>query len=124
MTTGGKYTKIKEIFNSIEGVDLHDKKGGTIYYSMATDKKMRDVDIEVLELSVRAYHCMKRAGYNTIGDIIGGAEKGVKFSHIRNCGTKTAAEIMEKLFLWYLSTLPMEKRTGFILDTVEKNRKG
>ena len=29
-----KYGMMKEIFNSIEGADLHEKKSGSFYYTM------------------------------------------------------------------------------------------
>ena len=123
MTTGNvKYKKIKEIFNSIEGVDLHDKKGSTFYYSMAPNKQMREQEIEVLDLSVRSFNCLKRAGIGTVGDIIEYIDSGRDLRHIRNCGMTSVAEIKEKLFIWYLMSIPKEKRGQFILDTVEKSR--
>ncbi len=123
MTTGSrKYSRIKEIFNSIDGVNLHDKKGGTFYYSMATNKQMRDQEIEVLDLSVRSFNCLKRAGIGTIGDIIEYIESGRDLKHIRNCGLTSVAEIKEKMFIWYFMTMPIEKRAQFILETIEKNR--
>lgn len=123
MTTGSKsYSKIKEIFNSIEGVDLHDKKGGTFHYTLATNKQMRDQDIDVLELSVRSYHCLKRANINTIGDIIEYVESGQDLRHIRNCGMRSVAEIKENLFIWYFMTIPKDKQAQFVMDTIERNR--
>ena len=123
MTTGSKkYNRIKEIFNNIEGINLHDKKGGTFYYSMATNIQMREQEIEVLDLSVRSSNCLKRAGIGTIGDIIEYIESGRDLKHIRNCGMTSVAEIKEKMFIWYLMTIPKEKRLQYILDTIEKNR--
>lgn len=47
------YGVMKEIFNSIEGVDLHEKKSGRFYYTMHLTAKMEEADIEVLDLGVR-----------------------------------------------------------------------
>ena len=102
MTTGNvKYSKMKEIFNSIEGVDLHDSKGGkngTFHFKMATSPEMRSTEIDVLELSVRSYHGLKRGGYNTIGQIIEGVENGMALKKVRNLGAISIREIMENLF--------------------------
>lgn len=51
--------------------------------------------IEELELSVRAYNCLMRAGITTIADLCSKTPTDLKA--IRNMGAKSEAEIVEKL---------------------------
>jgi len=114
---------MKEIINSIEGVDLHEKKSGRFCYTMHLTAKMEEEDIEVLDLGVRAYHGLKRAGFNTVGELVTAISGGENIRKIRNCGAKSYSEIMEKLFLYNLLNIPEGRREQFILETVEKNRR-
>lgn len=52
--------------------------------------------IEDLDLSVRAYHCLHRAGIHTITDLMNYI-KEKPLSKLRQCGVKTENEIMCKL---------------------------
>ena len=59
---------------------------------------MAEIAIEELELSVRAYNCLKRAGCITVGDVLRFAEDSEKgLMRIRNLGTKSAKEIMDRI---------------------------
>ena len=51
--------------------------------------------IEELELSVRAYNCLMRAGITTIADLC--SKTPLELKAIRNMGTKSEAEIVGKL---------------------------
>ena len=51
--------------------------------------------IENLELSVRSYNCLKRAGINTIGELEGLTV--VELLKVRNLGLRCISEIYEKL---------------------------
>ena len=51
--------------------------------------------IEELELSVRAYNCLKRAGYSTVAELR--ALSDDDFYRIRNLGKKSMAEVKEKI---------------------------
>lgn len=57
-----------------------------------------DADITELNLSVRSYNCLKRAGCNTIRDIFACMdEDGQGLRRIRNLGIRSENEIMDKL---------------------------
>lgn len=57
-----------------------------------------DVPIEDLELSVRAYNCLKRAGIVLVGEVIERLERGPEeLLSIRNFGQKSLDELMEQL---------------------------
>ena len=51
--------------------------------------------IDVLELTVRSYNCLCRAGIETIGDLLSISEDDMR--RIRNLGNKSVAEILTKL---------------------------
>ena len=58
----------------------------------------KDKTIDELELSVRAYNCLRRAGCCSVGDVLRLAEDSEKgLMRIRNLGTKSAKEILEKI---------------------------
>ena len=53
--------------------------------------------IDVLNLSVRAYNCLKRCGIATIHDLMQKIEGEEDLLKIRNLGRKSAEEILDKL---------------------------
>ena len=56
---------------------------------------MDDILIEELELGVRSYNCLKRAGIQTIGDLVQKSEN--ELSAIPNFGRKSIEEVKETL---------------------------
>jgi DNA-directed RNA polymerase alpha subunit len=58
------------------------------------DKRIYDMVIEELDLTVRSYNAIKRNGINTIGDIVKLGIKGIR--DIKNIGKKSAEELVEK----------------------------
>ncbi len=62
------------------------------------DQPLFDLPIEELDLTVRSYNCLKRAGIHTIGDILH-ISKSVLCDRttIRNLGIKSAQEIIERV---------------------------
>ena len=60
--------------------------------------RVYDAPIEELELTVRAYNCLKRAGITKVGEILRRMEKGEEeMLAIRNFGKKSLDELVEKL---------------------------
>jgi DNA-directed RNA polymerase subunit alpha len=57
--------------------------------------KMATMPIEELDLSVRPYNCLKRAGINTLGDLLQRTEEEVV--NVKNFGRKSLDEVKEKL---------------------------
>jgi DNA-directed RNA polymerase subunit alpha len=56
---------------------------------------MHDILIEELELGVRSYNCLKRAGIQTVGDLISKSE--AELNAIPNFGKKSIDEVIETL---------------------------
>ena len=57
--------------------------------------KLATMPIEELDLSVRPYNCLKRAGINTLGDLLQRTEDEVV--NVKNFGRKSLDEVKEKL---------------------------
>lgn len=58
-------------------------------------RKILEMPIEDLELSVRSYNCLKRAGINTVEDLIQRTEEDM--IKVRNLGKKSLEEVDQKL---------------------------
>lgn len=110
-----------EIMNGLAGVRLKRKQGGKFCFPMYMTGAMEKRSIEDLELSARAYHCLKRAGYDTIGQLTEAIASGVTLKSIRNCGITSATEIMCSLFLLQYNMLPAESQYGYLMDVVRAN---
>ena len=63
-----------------------------------------DVTIDDLELSVRSYNCLKRAGINTVSDLTSRSEDDMM--KVRNLGRKSLDEVIEKLHSMGLDLAP------------------
>ncbi|GHV31756.1 DNA-directed RNA polymerase subunit alpha [Clostridia bacterium] len=57
--------------------------------------KMLSMTIEELDLSVRSFNCLKRAGINTVEDLINRSEEDMM--KVRNLGRKSLEEVINKL---------------------------
>lgn len=70
-------------------------------------EKILEMTIEDLDLSVRSFNCLKRAGINTVDDLINKSEE--EMMKVRNLGKKSFDEVKEKL-----------KSLGFDLSSEEE----
>ncbi len=59
------------------------------------NEKILEMTIEELDLSVRSFNCLKRAGINTAGDLIAKSEEDMM--KVRNLGKKSYDEVVNKL---------------------------
>ena len=58
-------------------------------------QKIVETSIDDLELSVRAYNCLKRAAINNVQDLVNKSEN--EMMKIRNLGRKSLKEVMDKI---------------------------
>lgn len=88
----------------IEHLDLFVDLSGETYDSdspilVKNDEKgqeqIMETTIEELDLSVRSFNCLKRAGINTVADLINRTEEDMM--KVRNLGRKSLEEVMNKL---------------------------
>ena len=79
-------------------VDLSDDaKNAEIIVEKEENKKEKvlEMTIEELDLSVRSYNCLKRAGINTVEDLTNKSEEDMM--KVRNLGRKSLEEVINKL---------------------------
>jgi len=70
-------------------------------------EKVLEMTIEELDLSVRSYNCLKRAGINTVEDLINKTEEDMM--KVRNLGRKSLEEVVQKMDALGLSLTPSEE---------------
>ncbi|WP_390883073.1 DNA-directed RNA polymerase subunit alpha [Kovacikia minuta] len=71
------------------------------------DDPANQIPIEELQLSVRAYNCLKRAQINSVADLLDYSQEDLL--EIKNFGQKSAEEVVEALQQRLGITLPQEK---------------
>lgn len=63
-----------------------------------SDDVFLNTEISELNLGVRSYNCLKRANYHTVGDVMNCLEEDEQgLRKIRNLGTRSEIEIIEKI---------------------------
>ena len=62
--------------------------------------KVLEITIEEMDLSARSFNCLKRAGINTVEDLINKTED--EMMKVRNLGRKSLEEVIHKLETWGL----------------------
>lgn len=78
-------------------IDLTDIGNAEIMVEKAApnQSKLLEMTIEELDLSVRSYNCLKRAGINTVEDLIARTDEDMM--KVRNLGRKSLEEVINKL---------------------------
>ena len=72
----------------------------------SSKNKVLEMTIDELELSVRSFNCLKRAGINTVDDLINRSEEDML--KVRNLGKKSFEEVKSKLNSLGLDLSPSE----------------
>ena len=92
-----------DLFNPLKNVTLEPKRD--------EEEKSEDptyqIPIEELQLSVRAYNCLKRAQINSVSDLLDYSQEDLL--EIKNFGQKSAEEVVEALQIKLGIMLPLEK---------------
>ena len=73
---------------------MWDKAVLTLNIKKSKDKIL-DMTIEELDLSVRSFNCLKRAGINTVADLLDKSEEDMM--KVRNLGRKSLEEVIWKM---------------------------
>ena len=101
-----------ELFSMVAGVELI-KEAPVIEDESSIPAHIDEQPIEELDLSMRAYNCLKRAGITRVGEVLLKLEEGeAEMLAIRNFGRKSLDELVEKLdshdYLQYIEYTPEE----------------
>ena len=94
---------VVDLFNPLKDLTLE-----TIQEEYQQDEDpTSQIPIEELQLSVRAYNCLKRAQINSVSDLLDYSQEDLL--EIKNFGQKSAEEVIEALKERLEITLPQEK---------------
>jgi DNA-directed RNA polymerase subunit alpha len=92
-----------DLFNPLKDISLEPTDLG----SDVPDDPTAQIPIEELQLSVRAYNCLKRAQVNSVADLLDFTQEDLL--EIKNFGQKSAEEVVEALQRRLGITLPQER---------------
>ncbi len=92
-----------DLFSPLKDVTLEPKRDEDVKEEDTTYQ----IPIEELQLSVRAYNCLKRAQINSVSDLLDYSQEDLL--EIKNFGQKSAEEVVEALHYRLGIMLPMEK---------------
>lgn len=90
-------------------IDLSDNAKNTeilVEKEEGKKEKVLEMSIEELDLSVRSYNCLKRAGINTVEDLACKTEE--EMMKVRNLGKKSLEEVLNKIAELGLSLKPSD----------------
>ncbi len=92
-----------DLFNPLKDISFELSKDD----DFEPDDPTNQIPIEELQLSVRAYNCLKRAQINSVADLLDYTQEDLL--EIKNFGQKSAEEVVEALQQRLGITLPQEK---------------
>lgn len=113
---------VEELYGSIEDHGLMETlcavfgKGCKI--ELGFTQKLCDTEVKDLDLSVRSYNALMRAGCHTVGQAISAINEN-KLMSVRNLGIKSVAEI-RRFILEYGYTQASERRKKEFLHNLVK----
>ena len=123
----------REMNKYLDGITLEEifillkESKKTFHYQVFLTSEQMKQDVEVLDLSVRAYHCLKRAGYDNLERLINGiyTKEGEsskrQLRKIRNLGISSADEILIKLMNYQFMSLPDSMKKSYMDKILEIN---
>jgi DNA-directed RNA polymerase subunit alpha len=92
-----------DLFDPLREVDFTDQD----FPDEGSEDPTNQIPIEELQLSVRAYNCLKRAQINSVADLLDYTQEDLL--EIKNFGAKSAEEVIEALQVRLGITLPHDK---------------
>ena len=103
-------------FNSV-----YAKYGKQLRFPVYLGRALKEAPLEDLELSVRSYNCLKRAGMRTVGDLVEGIDGRTDLLKIRNLGIRSANEIMQAVMEYQYDLLSEEGKSRYLKRVAELN---
>lgn len=82
-----------ELFRELPNYELQEEE--EIEEEEVDKEKMYSISIEDLDLSLRSFNCLKRAGIDSVGDIVSKTKE--EMSKIKNFGKKSLTEVENKI---------------------------
>lgn len=94
--------------------------GGNITVKLQYSLRDCESSIDELNLSVRSNNALRRAGIDTMGELIDRLNEG-DIKSIRNLGRKSYSEIQTKMAVYGYDKLTYQERREFFNDLLEEN---
>ncbi|SNU08107.1 RNA polymerase, alpha chain C terminal domain [Lachnospiraceae bacterium] len=120
----------REMNKYLEGITIEEiliLSRRVFHFKVMFTREQLQQDVEVLDLSVRAYHCLKRCGLSTLDKLVNGiytkedASSKRQLLRIRNLGRNTAEEILIKMFYYQFNVLPDSRKRDYMQQIVMDN---
>ena len=103
--------------------DIYRKYGKRFRFPVYLGEEFMETPLDNLELSVRSYNCLWRAGIRNVGNIVNRIDNRNDLLHIRNLGIRSADEIMTALMKYQFSLLSDEGKKKYLARIDELNAK-
>ena len=110
--------------SSITGISAHKEldeitSSSVVEEETAVSSNEPSITIDELELSVRAYNCLKRASINSMAELLQKSEHDLL--NIKNFGKKSSDEVIERLHHFGLDLAPNPEldENGMVIETAE-----
>jgi DNA-directed RNA polymerase subunit alpha len=86
-----------KLFQNMAGIPLEEEGAESSFAEVPEESgsKTMEMTIEDLDLSVRSFNCLKRAGINTVAELVQKSEDDMM--KVRNLGRKSMEEVKKKL---------------------------
>ena len=105
---------LNEKINDSDFVEWLSERLDTFKFVVYQGIPAMDANIDSLNLSVRAYRCLERAGYDTINSLVEDIDSREDLNKIRNLGRKKANEIMLELFIYTYVNLGPKRQKAYL----------
>ena len=113
--------EMNRVLNGITIEDIQILKGTHFKFPVYLSEAYMNNDIMDMELSVRSYNCLKRAGIQTVGDLVNRIDKEDDLKSFRNLGMKSAKEILFGLFTNQFAQLDNDRRKSYMEKVLRMN---
>lgn len=120
-TYNDEVEKVEAYFTDLledeQEIEPYENSSNILDYDETEELNTRSITIEDMELSVRSYNCLKRAGIMTLGDLM---DKTLdQMQKVRNLGRRSLREIIEKMDDYDVTLLGLDD--DFDLDEIYVN---
>lgn len=102
---------LTNLFSPLKNINFKSEEN----HDLQEDSKINQILIEELQLSVRAYNCLKRAQIHSVADLLDYSQEDLL--EIKNFGQKSAEEVIDALKKRLGINLPKEKNNKNITNT-------
>ncbi len=117
------FYEMMELVPTADFEGIKKRSDGRLRFPMYINERLKETDLEALELSTRSNNCLHRAGFRTIGELVEHINSSDDLKHIKNCGTKSINEIMEKLLCYQYQILDHTRKVKYINRVLELNNR-